>query len=227
MTVAAENELPWARKRGTLLLLAVIWVVIGVTWYLRRPTRLDVFAEHILGAMMTADGGRLHQAAFEEELTGNPRLTPTSLGLLYERLVVPRVSKLKRKSATARQLNTDQGVAQFDLETPHGMRIGMSAEAYSTGEGARISVLRPLYGAWIMEYFSEHDVPFNLENRNLAVIEGIRKDRQILASLGVSSLSDLNIAQGRIVMIRLDDMEARYVAWNEKLKQERTAPTER
>ncbi len=203
--------------RTKLLVLAAIWAGIAVVWYLRRERSLDVEARIALEAMMDANGSYLKQIAFEEELESNPELTAEKLSSLYTHLIIPRIRALKKNSNVVLQDNIDQGVASFEIETKFGFRLTMAAEMYRADNRAKCSVLRPLYGAWIMEHFASRDLPFTLLHRNEAVLVGMRKDREALRQAGIKALSDVQIGEGRLIMTNVDDMITRYEAWNKSI----------
>jgi hypothetical protein len=217
-----NNDVKQATRRANLFwgIFVALWIAIGGIWWSRRPVPVDQAANDALSAMMAADGVALKRMAFPDELEANPRLNANGLSRIYKELVVPRVNRLKRKANVDLVNNGDQGVASFEIESRHGFKLTMGAEAYSTENGPRVSVLRTLYGAWIMEYYDQRNVPFDLLNRNRAVLAGVQKDREVLKAAGVDALSDVNIMEGAVVMTPISEFIPRYEAWNKQLEKE-------
>ena len=213
------------RKRATLiLLLASMWAAVFLIWWLRRPPRLEVEARNLLEAMQSGDGSVLQHYAFPEEVAANA-LSPDKLRRVYMEIVIPRLNQLKRSGNMELQNFGDQGVAGYDVATKYGRRFSMSADVYPVDGEIRSPVLRSVFGAWLMDYYSTHDEPFDLLTRNKAIIAGVRADREKLRAIGVVAVSDIDVISGTVTMLPIDSLDTHYERWNASLeKQGRRSP---
>jgi hypothetical protein len=195
-----------------LVLIAVLWVAIGLVWWMRRPATLDREAGRFLDAMLTSDGNAMLAYAFPEEVQAN-KLTPEKLHRLYAELINPRLNKLENKSEITTQNRRTNGFAGFDAQTLTGREVGVGTSVYLHDAGAKGSVFENLYIAWIAEYLGEHSETMNLQVRNQAVLNGLLQDEAKLKEIGITHLSSYNIDRGDIKLIPLEEMISGYRRW--------------
>lgn len=166
----------------------------------------------MLENMIEADGRGLMKYAFEEEISQND-LDQQKLHELYRDLIIPRVSPYLLTAKTESQDTSVQGVAEFLVRFQDGRTLPFAASVYPTDRGVRGSVLEPLFLVWIIEFFQNKDIKFDLLSRNTAILVGLRRDKATLRQIGITKISSLDVSTGQVNMINIDELENRYAAW--------------
>lgn len=179
-------------------------------WLPKRPPNLVREARTLYDAVQSADGETLMRYAFPQEIEEND-LTPEKLSKLFREIWVKRFQRMKTIGGIVTQDYGEQGCVNLEVEFPSGQRLNVGTSTYLVARQAKAPILRQVFGAWMMEYFSTHNEKFTLESRNRAVIEGLRKDGAFLKSLGIRSLSDINFPSG-FAMVPLEGLDRRYEA---------------
>ena len=205
------------RKQVYVLAIVLCWIGVASVWWLRREVSLTDHAKTVIEAVYDADGRTLMKYAFEEEIRAND-LTPRKLGRVFNEIVLPRISALEKSESLITQNNGEQGIAEYEYRTRHGQSFTFAADVYPVDGEVRSPILRYLFGAWLFSYYNEHDEPFTIIGRNKAVIEGLKQDQELLRDIGITHLVDLNVIEGKVIIIPTSDLIERYEAWNEQLE---------
>lgn len=204
------------RKRLLIAVVASCWAGVAIVAWLRMPRPLTEEAKKVFDAVEAADGTRLLAVAFPEEIARN-KLTPEKLHVLFRDIVNPRLRAAHQRSKPRTRDNGEQAIHGYSWKSASGHEYEYSADVYATSKGARTPVLRRVLDAWCTSYFAKYPGRFTPEARIDAILAGYREDAPRLKALGIVSLSEVDPAAGKVTLIELDGLEARYEAWKRKL----------
>lgn len=182
------------RKATRPLLFFLIAAVSGYIVWRAIPIDMITHARRVVIATVDGDVDTLYEYSydFEKETVG---LTRDNLRAVYERLVKPRIQPFNHfvSERTDYGGEGEQGLCVRIHRSPDGLELDLGAAPYRTDDGAGDYILFGLLmQAWRAEYLISKRLPMTQINLHRARLEGLRKDRPILESLGL-----MGFAHGR------------------------------
>ncbi len=207
------------RKRIGLAAAIVVWLLVVAVWVLRRPADLGVAARDAMLAAEASDGHRLMKYAFPLEIEVND-LTPKKLERLFKEVINPYYESYRRTGAVETENFGHQGAASMRLSKPGRPDVTLGANTYRVEGRPRAPITSHLLAAWsqtTVDRLPGRDMRQFTVARNNAVIAGLHRDRKKLEDIGIVAIVAIDPIGGTQTVIKLDELESQYTAWNAQL----------
>lgn len=208
------------RRRAFIVVGALVWATVGLIWLLRKPADLGYAAMDAMLAAESSDGHRLMKYAFPLEVEVN-KLTPVKLERLFKEVINPCYAEFRATGTVEVENLGHQGFAKKQLSKPGRSDVALGANSYMVDGRPRVPLTSHLMVAWaqtMVDKSAWRSMPGGfLRARNEAVLQGLRRDRAKLSEIGIVAIVDIDPIGGQQQVIRLDELENRYTAWNQQL----------
>lgn len=185
------------QKRHFRVLAVIILCVLGIitTLWLRRVPSTEEVVDSLTMAAFTADGSPIYDHLWEEERAANPDLTPEKVSQILKEIVLPEYERHRVKPVIQSRLHDriSAMAAGKEISMPNGLIVVTGVQAFTTDEGARMSLANILRQIWVLRNASRFA---NVATRNAmksnSVILGAQQDTRRLSELGFKNFGSMD-----------------------------------
>lgn len=176
-----------------------------------RARTLEDDARDMLNAALSNNPDEVYSYSPPEERAALG-LTREKFRAVWAKLIAPRLALYHvTGSITSELLGNSEGVARAPMECELNRRAyPLPCDVYAGDHQGTLPVLRFfLIQAWRLDYFGNHNVPADIPDTIQAEIQGLKRDRDFLQSLGL-----------RAFYISPDRPLLEFDAWQQKMEQD-------
>lgn len=169
---------------------------------------LPTIADNVLDSVLAGDAGAIYQHQWEQERAFNG-LTKSEYEEFWRLLIAPRLAgfHLVKRLEPVLYGAGAEGWSAAILKDANGHSYEFDINVWKTPDGPRVLICDFLRTAWVMEGVVRQGKAMNTRNIDVAIGEGLKRDRPTLERLGMKGFVAINLQHGTLSNVSWDQCE--------------------